>query len=143
MATIEDTILATDNDTLKDTISNPLDIMNDVIKRLSTEMRRLELTLGVSSSDFELFLHTKEQDLDLLIDELWHRVDCEIYSQYLNDSLKLKDYQRWQVDLYCWQDKVIHAAHLFEKWKKGNPAEEMENKNTGDIEKELIAVVEL
>ena len=92
--------------------------VDQVISSVHDALRRLEIMFGADWHDLEVFLQTMESDLDLTIDELWRRVDCDVYYLYLNGELSHSFYKRWFNDLWNWKCAMIEAAKRFEGWKR-------------------------
>ena len=106
------------NSPADESVPDPSLSVDSVMSTVNDVLGKLQLLFGVDWQDFEVFLRAMEPDLDLTIDELWRRVDCEIYSQYLNREINIAHYTRWYNDLLKWQNVMVEAAHRFELWKR-------------------------
>jgi len=105
---------------VQESIPNPQHLLDRAISVVLNAMRKLKIMFGMDWQDFEVFLRTIEPDLDLTIDELWRRVDCDVYCRYLNGELCWDNFKKWSKELKTWQDAMIEAIQKIEDWKRKN-----------------------
>jgi len=73
----------------------------------------LKSEYDTSFEDLESYLQANEPELVDRLNQLWNKVDCDIYDRFKTAQLSNRDYYEWRNNLNEWKKKFVSAVRLY------------------------------
>ena len=100
---------------------DPSLILEKTMERVSGALDKALNKFDAKYDEFEKHLNENAPELSYLMDQLWQKIDCDIYQRFLCDTLLKRDLISWIMDLSEWEQAMENALNAFESamylWK--------------------------
>ncbi|MBN1481780.1 hypothetical protein EH223_05505 [candidate division KSB1 bacterium] len=103
MAEMTDNIFA-----LKD-LDHPADLMERALEDVNKAFETLYENYNMSYDEFYTYIQFYNDGLSREIDELWDRIDSDIYDHYEQGTLLSFELNTWKSELIEWKENILAA----------------------------------
>ncbi len=94
-------------------ISNPDLVFEKVMQEVGEIYNLLRSEYNTSFEDLESYLQANEPQLIDSLNQLWNKVDCDIYDRFKTAQLSNRDYYEWKTNLNEWKMKFVSAVRIY------------------------------
>ncbi len=94
-------------------ISNPALVFEKAMQEVSEIYALLNSDYDTSFEDLENYLQANEPEVIANLNQLWNKVDCDIYDRFKTARLSNRDYYEWKNNLNEWKKKFVSAVRLY------------------------------
>ena len=94
-------------------ISNPALVFEKAMQEVAEIYALLKSEYDTRFEDLDSYLQQSEPELVDRLNQLWNKVDCDIYDRFKTAQLSNRDYYEWKNHLNEWKKKFVSAVRLY------------------------------